>query len=161
MQAQIQYEKRLKILHVRTQKTWEELAKDLGLSVSMIYQVARGSTKLSAKAVYRLEQVERAAGIEPPPVTVEAAIDRQRTATEVDADFYKSENARLLLQDIRETLQKVVHADNQSKLREAVFEALGSLKIVIKLLTPLLQSSKDSPTKKQPGFDQQKEDRKA
>jgi hypothetical protein len=33
MQAQnysfLQYEKRLKILRVRTQKTWEELAKDL------------------------------------------------------------------------------------------------------------------------------------
>jgi transcriptional regulator with XRE-family HTH domain len=39
--------------------TWGQVAKKLGISVSMFMMVKRGERNLSAKALYRLEQAER------------------------------------------------------------------------------------------------------
>jgi transcriptional regulator with XRE-family HTH domain len=50
---------RLKALRLHNQWTWDQLAKELDLSVSMIYQVNRGGQNLSDKALYRLEQLEQ------------------------------------------------------------------------------------------------------
>jgi hypothetical protein len=96
---------RVKTLRIRTQKTWDGLAADLDLHVSMLYQVARGSKHLSAKALYRLEQAERAAGIEPPVVTVKEAVRRIETATEDELDFYKAHNVAGILESLRDQMR--------------------------------------------------------
>lgn len=54
---------RLERLRVATQATWAEIAADMGLSQSMIYQVKSGSRQLSSKAEYRLGIAERKAGL--------------------------------------------------------------------------------------------------
>jgi len=57
---------RLKFLRIKRQCNWADIAKDIGLSEGMIYAVIAGKKFLSDKAVWRLAELERAAGIEPP-----------------------------------------------------------------------------------------------
>ena len=54
---------RLERFRVRTQMTWAQVAKRIGLSTSMIYQVKRGDVALSSKALYRLRHAELEAGV--------------------------------------------------------------------------------------------------
>lgn len=49
---------RLRRFQVGEGQTWEEVAKRLGISVSMLMMVKRGRRNLSEKALYRLEQAE-------------------------------------------------------------------------------------------------------
>ena len=49
---------RLKSLQVRGQVTWEQLAKLLNISLSMLHQVKRGKRNLSDKALHRLASLE-------------------------------------------------------------------------------------------------------
>lgn len=58
--------KRLDRLRVTLQSNWADIAQKLDLSESMVYQVKSGKKELSEKAIYRLEQAEREAGIAPP-----------------------------------------------------------------------------------------------
>ena len=50
---------RLRRFQVSEGMTWVQVAKMLGISVSMVMMVKRGERKLSQKAMYRLEQAER------------------------------------------------------------------------------------------------------
>lgn len=51
---------------MRTGKTWEQVAKVLGVSTPAMSQWKTNKTKPSKKAIFRLEQAEREAGILPP-----------------------------------------------------------------------------------------------
>jgi transcriptional regulator with XRE-family HTH domain len=53
--------RRLRRYEVSEGKTWREVADKLGVSLSMIMMVQRGERRLSAKALYRLEEAEREA----------------------------------------------------------------------------------------------------
>jgi len=57
---------RLKKLRSRLQVEWADLGKQIGISASMCYQVARGVKNLSDLALFRLEQAESKAGISLP-----------------------------------------------------------------------------------------------
>ena len=52
---------RLRRYQVSEGKTWREVAEKLGVSLSMIMMVQRGDRRLSAKALYRLEEAEKEA----------------------------------------------------------------------------------------------------
>lgn len=56
---------RLDKLRVTLQLNWAEVAAQVGLSESMLYQVKAGKKNLSDKAIFRLEQAERSAGLAP------------------------------------------------------------------------------------------------
>lgn len=56
---------RLHALQLKTQQTWKELAVDLTLSESMVYQLLAEKKNPSKKTVYRLEQLEQHTGIAP------------------------------------------------------------------------------------------------
>ncbi|RYG95367.1 MAG: hypothetical protein EON58_14320 [Alphaproteobacteria bacterium] len=64
---------RLERFRIATQATWADVAKDIGLSQSMIYQVKSGARQLSPKAEYRLAAAERKAGLAPPITTATIA----------------------------------------------------------------------------------------
>lgn len=57
---------RLERFRIEKQTTWEEVAKLVGLSVSMIHQVRRGVAELSPKALWRLAIAERESGLSGP-----------------------------------------------------------------------------------------------
>jgi len=71
---------RLEKLRTTLRLEWGELSTQLGLSRSMLDQVRKGQRNLSIKALRRLEEVERSAGIlppaPPPPTAVAPAQDR-------------------------------------------------------------------------------------
>ncbi|MCX6908227.1 MAG: LexA family transcriptional regulator [Verrucomicrobia bacterium] len=50
---------RLRTLHAKMQCTWAALAQRIGVSESMIYQVLKGASGFSEKALFRLEQWEK------------------------------------------------------------------------------------------------------
>lgn len=54
---------RLERLRLATQATWAEVAQEIGLSESMVYQVKNGGRQLSPKAEFRLAAAERKAGL--------------------------------------------------------------------------------------------------
>jgi len=54
---------RLKSLRLKRQCNWAEIARDIDLSEAMVYAVIAGKKSLSDKAIYRLEELERASGI--------------------------------------------------------------------------------------------------
>jgi transcriptional regulator with XRE-family HTH domain len=56
---------RLEQLRAESQGTWADVARDLGLSESMLYQVKSGKRQLSPRSLHRLAQAERAAGLVP------------------------------------------------------------------------------------------------
>jgi transcriptional regulator with XRE-family HTH domain len=60
------YRARLDRLHAVRGETWAQVAADLGVSVAMLMMVRTGKRNLSAKAIYRLQEAERAAGIPAP-----------------------------------------------------------------------------------------------
>lgn len=57
----------------RSGKTWAETAKALGVSTPAMSQWKTKKTKPSKKAIFRLEEAERAAGITPPLNPVESS----------------------------------------------------------------------------------------
>lgn len=63
----------------RTGKTWVQTAQTLGLTTAMLSMVKTGKRNLSKRAVFRLSEAERAAGILPPlqPVVADAATAHQ------------------------------------------------------------------------------------
>jgi transcriptional regulator with XRE-family HTH domain len=50
---------RLKVLHAKSQLKWDQLAKILDVSASMLHQVKRGHRNLSEQAIHRLGEAER------------------------------------------------------------------------------------------------------
>ena len=57
---------RLEILRLKKGLSWDELGKELDLSRSMLHYVRKSEREMSDRALYRLEELERASGIEPP-----------------------------------------------------------------------------------------------
>ena len=56
---------RLEKLRIITGKTWEQIAEQLNVDKSMLFHVKAGKRNLSSKSLFRLEEAERAAGIQP------------------------------------------------------------------------------------------------
>lgn len=126
-----------------------KMASDLGIGVSMLMMVKSGKRNLSAKALYRLEEAERIAGIKPPIPNIQEVDERKRTVTEADVDFYRSENARFILQELRESLQRTVATDDQQNLRDMVLKSLGTLDAAIRVLTPSISATRSPESGKE------------
>ena len=101
---------RLERLRVVKQLSWDGLAVLLGVNRSFFFHIKAGRTRFSAKALYRLEQAERAAGIEVPVPTVPEALERVQDATDEDLEFYKGQNAAYRLQGLRDRLADLLKA---------------------------------------------------
>ena len=54
---------RVENLRVQTNRSWDQVAELLEIDRSMFFHVKKGRRNLSKKAIYRLEEAERAAGI--------------------------------------------------------------------------------------------------
>ena len=67
---------------VRTGKTWAQVGADIKCSTAMLSMVKTGKRNLSKKALFRLEEAERVAGLSPPTPVVEAS-----TARETSPDY--------------------------------------------------------------------------
>ena len=74
----------------------------------MLMMVKSGKRNLSAKVLYRLEQVERAAGIQVPEITPTEAQNRLKNATGEDLEFWKNQQCSRLLKTLRDQLADAV-----------------------------------------------------
>lgn len=102
---------RLDKLRVTLQLNWSEIAAKVGLSESMLYQVKAGKKNLSDKAIYRLEQAERSAGLAP------AFQEQVQSAS-------GPEKARLLESATRKELFSVLPPEAQKLLMEGDLEKI-------------------------------------
>lgn len=92
------------MLRLKRQSTWAVIARELDVSEGMVYGVLGGTKHFSDKVVYRLAALERAAGIEPPPLLFETG------GSELKDGSGKKEVAKLRgqVQRLAETFQKQI-----------------------------------------------------
>ena len=106
-------DERLQLLRETLRLTWGDLAQRLGLSRSMMDQVRKGQRNLSFPALSRLEEVERSAGIAPPPLAIREprptySAPEQNGSISVDA-----EDVRELARLVRELAARVEAMEKQ------------------------------------------------
>lgn len=97
---------RIENLRIKTDRTWAQMSDVLGLGVSMLMMVKSGKRGLSAKALYRLENAEREAGIAPPKVSVEEAVELAHVQPDDVAEMRRRDQAVRQLDTIIARVEK-------------------------------------------------------
>ena len=118
---------RLDRLRVTLQLNWAEIAAKVGLSESMLYQVKAGKKNLSDKAVYRLEQAEREAGLLEPE---ERAVleDLPEKVQKAFSDIYFNRLHEIISSLINESealAEMILSQPNKEDVRRAAREVAG------------------------------------
>jgi len=146
--------RRLRQLQVSEGLTWGQVARKLGVGVSMLMMVKRGERNLSAKALYRLEQAESEAAERRSRAerVVEALIADEGTA----AELIERESRKLTKLDFKvdyasahaaKTLPKEVPLwkppeEGCAKLRQLFAQTMDTVVIVLACLPETLRSEK-------------------
>jgi transcriptional regulator with XRE-family HTH domain len=145
---------RLRRLQVSEGMTWGQVARKLGISVSMVMMVKRGERNLSPKALYRLEQAEREVadrksraerileGLVADEGTAARLIEREsRKVTRLDfkVEYCSARAARSLPGDV--TLWKPPE-QGCAKLRQLFSQTMDTVVILLACLPAALQSEK-------------------
>jgi len=146
--------KRLRRYQVSEGKTWREVANKLGVSLSMIMMVQRGDRRLSAKALYRLEEAEREVARR--KTSAERAVEGLLGAQGAGGDWsksvslkggtiefavaYSSARARKSL-PTRVTLRRPP-AEGCAKLRQLFAQTMDTAMVLLACLPEILRSEK-------------------
>jgi transcriptional regulator with XRE-family HTH domain len=98
---------RLKRLRAALQVEWKVFAQRMDLSVSMCMQVVKGTKNLSDLALFRLEEVERSAGLYQPPPIVRETPPPYSAASKKDSISVKREDIREIAAALRSLSARV------------------------------------------------------
>jgi hypothetical protein len=109
---------RLKRIRIVAQSNWDVLAKEMKLSESMIYAVLAGRKELSPKSLHRLEILEKAFQIEPPPETLEVHEDHGESRG-IEHWKQRAERAEAELNNLRNGLRTLLEGPRPSVPRRA------------------------------------------
>lgn len=145
---------RLRQIQVRQGLTWEQVAKKLGISVSMLMMLKRGKRNLGKKTLYRLEQLEHELadrrskvervvdGLLEDEGSAAQLIDREtgkKTRMDLKVDYSTPQKSKSLPKDI--TLWKPNEA-GCAKLRQLFAETLDTTVILLACLPETLRTEK-------------------
>src|SRR5664279_3782281 len=145
---------RLRRFQVSQGMTWDQVAKKLGISVSMFMMVKRGERNLSPKALYRLEEAERelvdrrsraervVEGLMADEGTASQLVERESgklTRLDFEVEYCNTRAAKSLPRQV--TLWKPPE-QGCAKLRQLFSQTLDTVVILLSCLPHALRSEK-------------------
>jgi transcriptional regulator with XRE-family HTH domain len=100
-------EERLQLLRQKLRLEWGQLAERLGLSRAMLDFVRKGQRNLSFKALNRLEDAERAAGILPPPLPIDVIKEDEEPPAQKNEIISDREELRAIAIALRDLCTRI------------------------------------------------------
>jgi len=100
-------EERLQLLRQKLRLEWGQLAERLGLSRAMLDFVRKGQRNLSFKALNRLEDAERAAGILPPPPPIDVIKEDEEPPAQKDEIISDRDELRAIAIALRDLCTRI------------------------------------------------------